>query len=121
MNCIFCGNESEKKWHLDCLDVAVEEEFGADAYNFLLAQSVAMQKGTMPFWIERLISEGVDEGRRNIMRFKLVCFLNVLDIPFAEIRKRVWEFNKNCRPPERDREVDYHLRYLERYFRREDG
>ena len=117
MNCVFCNLDSkDKKWHLDCFDTAIEEMFGKDVYNFLLQQSLAINNFSIPHWMERLIQEGVNEGRRNITRFKIYATLFALRNDEKTIREKILEFNKHCRPPENDREVEYHCRQLERRF-----
>jgi hypothetical protein len=123
MICIFCGKETgkEKRWHLDCLDQAIEDEFGIDVYNILLEQAAAIKRDRIPGWLEKLIKEGVDEGRRHITRFKIFCYLKLFKQSPEVIRERIMEFNRNCRPPEDEKEVDYHIRYLERYWGRKEG
>jgi hypothetical protein len=117
MNCIFCCKDSkEKRWHLDCFDEEIEKTFGKEVYDILLEQSIIAQKNSIPAWIERLVAEGVDEGRRNITRFRIYATLFLLRFDEKEIRAKIFEFNKNCRPPENEREVEYHCRYFERRF-----
>jgi hypothetical protein len=116
MNCIFCGNESKKKWHIDCLDSAIEEEFGTDVWDMLIEKSLVFKKDAIPEWLENLIQEGVDEGRRYVTRFKIFCSLKKFNQSPDIIREKLLEFNSHCRPPELDRNVEYHVRYLTRRF-----
>jgi len=118
MICIFCNKETgtDKRWHLDCFDTAIEEEFGVDMYNLLLERSILIQKGKVPYWIEKLVEEGVEEGRRHKTRFKIYLSLYFLKVPKEKIRELIWKFNENCRPPEKKNIVEYHINYLERRF-----
>lgn len=117
MKCVFCGEESgEKRWHLDCFDSIIEEEFGVDVYNILLERSMVIKRGEIPEWIKRLAEEGVEEGRRHITRFKIYLSLAMLKVDKEKIREIIEKFNQNCRPPENERVVEYHIKYLERRF-----
>lgn len=106
---------------LDFFDELIEDKFDDDVYLTLLKRSATMQKGSIPLWLEKLIKEGVEEGRRHKTRFKIFSFLNALEIPKEMIKEKILEFNSNCRPPELQTEVDYHIKYLtNRFFGREN-
>jgi hypothetical protein len=114
MNCLFCQKEvkTNKKWHLDCLDDCIEEEFGIDVYNLLLMKSSIYNQEKIPFWLEELIQNGVNEGKRHITRFKIFCYLNLFKQPNETIKQKLIDFNKNCRPPENENIIHYHINYL---------
>lgn len=119
MKCVFCNKEvvTNKRWHIDCLDTAIETEFGIDIYNHLLIQSSALQKNFVPFWVERLVKEGVEDGRRHKTLFRIFASLSVLGVDYDIIKKTIIEFNDNCRPPLPKSEIRYHVRYLTRRFK----
>jgi hypothetical protein len=114
MNCVFCGKETgtEKRWHLDCFDSAIEQEFGMKMYNLLLLESSKAEMKTIPNWIEKIIKEGVEMGKRHVTRFKLMVTLRALGFDNETIKEKIKEFNSNCRPPEHESIVDYHINYF---------
>ena len=114
MECVFCNKEvkNNKKWHLDCLDDCIEEEFGIDIFNQILETSFIFSKEKIPFFVEELIQNGVNEGKRHITRFKIFCYLNLFNQSNGVIKQKILEFNKNCRPPDDENIVNYHINYL---------
>ena len=116
MNCVFCNNESQKRYHIDCLDEIIEVEFGTDIYDILLERSAVIRGNGIPYWLETLIGEGVSEGRRNITRFKIFANLQKLGVETSLIEEKIWEFNSHCHPPDMTTEVEYHIRTLKRRF-----
>lgn len=109
---MFCGKDCEKKWHLDCFEDAIIEEFGIGVYNILINHAAQQTAPPIPGWIYRLVDEGVEEGKRHKTRFQIYVFLKQLNIEKEEIEKLIWKFNSNCRPPESEEEVNYHVKYL---------
>ncbi len=120
MNCIFCNVEcKEIRYHLDCFDTEIEKNFGIDVMNYLYENSKALnRKDQIPEWTESVLRQGVGEGKRNKMLFVLFSTLKKCNTQDEEIKRRLIEFNKKCRPPLPDKEIDYHVRYLTRRFSR---
>lgn len=124
MNCIFCGKEIEgRRYHLDCFEEEIEKVFGKEALNVLYLVSsgheVVHLEEECSFCaapkkreeIFELIKKGVPEGRRHITRFIIMSNLRRLGYPKEKIKQLIFEFNSNCRPPEKESVVEYHVNY----------
>lgn len=120
MRCLFCNKEvgrERKRWHLDCIDSAIEEEYGIELINLFYEESEIRKK--VPITIKKLIDNGVREGGRHRTRFLIFRTLKERKYPDIEIKAVLRKFNSVCTPPEVGAVVEYHFNNMVKQFERE--
>jgi hypothetical protein len=130
MNCIFCGKECNGKYHMDCFDSEIEQVYGSNALPTLYmlmaghdlthieTECAECTKPRKRDEIFDLIRKGVEEGKRHITRFIIMSNLRRMNFSKEAIEKHVLEFNNNCRPPEDEKIVRYHMKNTFRRWER---
>lgn len=97
-----------------------EEQLRAALKNFMpkgaASQKIlvepASEPQSIPFWMADLLKNGVDEGRRNVERYKIIKELHARGYPPDAIESMVLTFNSRCHPPKEEHIVQNHVKYL---------
>lgn len=100
---------------IDDLDTAIEEKYGIATMNFIWEFLVEedmkeLQAKKIPVWLDRLIKNGVGDGKRHVSRFVVMINLKERGFPDTAISDSVVHFNEKCRPPENRMIVARHIK-----------
>ncbi len=101
----FKGLYSDQQWNV-INDMRLGHSYKHDEFNCKYCNR-PMER----LWIKQTIENGVDEGKRNLTRFKLISNMFRKGWKDEEITKKIMEFNSKCNPPDEERQVKYHVRY----------
>lgn len=112
MKCVFCDGEvvTNKRWHMDCLDTAIEEEYGIATMNAIWEFVSEREKKNVPEWLMKIIKTGVPRGRRHIIRGMIMINLHKRGFTNEEVAVLVMKFNDKCKPPEKLYTIKYHIK-----------
>ena len=111
MKCVFCDTDAapEKRWHIDCLDSAIEEEYGMQTMNEIWKFVADRSRKMVPAWLTNIMRKGTTDGDRHRMRYVVMITLFKQGFTDDEIAVFVRKFNDKCRKPEDERVVETHI------------
>jgi putative DNA primase/helicase len=66
--------------------------------------------------LKNIMETGVEEGRRYTWRSNIYFYLRKNRYSEDEIRKKIYEFNDKCKPPESPTEIERQLKWLFKHF-----
>jgi len=113
---------------MDKMDDSVEKILGENSKDYYLLlgghkvihlpmKCPICKKPQKKDWIKKKIEAGADEGYRNISRFLLALNMKRAGMKDETIFENILKFNKNCRPPESERDVKNHFISIRRRWK----
>lgn len=106
--------ESITSLDMDDVDTLIEEHYGTETMKMIWG----MNKKA-PEWILKMMKHGAREGERHKTRYIIMISMHKRNFSDEEIEAAVLRFNGNCKPPEQDSVVKYHIKNTLRRFKGE--